>query len=1553
MGWELNVQHAVQLRDRIVAAVGSVALVVGVLGVSASPVAAATPPSPPQTPAAIGGVGTGSMTVSWKAPLTVNGSPVTAYSVATSVDGGSFTPPVAVGKLLKAVVGCPGLSVCEFRIYATNATGTSTASAAAVGSWTVPGKANIKTVTGGPTNGKATVTWTKPSSNGGKVINGYLYDVQVDGAGTWAGPFSIPSSGATSNSAELPCASSNTSGGCKYRVYALNEVGSSAVSNAVNGLWGTPNAPALVTVQPGRPGDSATITWKAPTNPGGLAVTYSYEVSADGGAFTAGPTPLPNSPTTAIVECLANTTCSYRVKASNAKGAGPASTAKSMTFSQPGGVLNVTAGIATVADLNLGTGASTVTVDWASPVNTGGEPITSYQGRACNGNCDEPASAWTSSTVVPLGMATSWRPTCPAGLVTCSYQVRAVNAKGSGPWGNSARITPFGVNSLAATPSTTAGHVNLSWSGPAESGDGIDYFVLFSCVTSTGCTDSANWSDTGVEIDPTDQSASDDCGSGVSCTYRIAPYMVYSVVSGPASSSAVAIGSALPGVPENFVAASGNTLGAVVLTWSAPLETGGFAPLDYVFTRSINGGAQSAPISTSTTGTSFTDTGCGAGNTCAYTLAAVTAVGMGEGTDPAVAEGANVPSEPLALAATPGSALGAVDVDWQAPTDDGGRSVTNYLLERSKNGGSTWTDSWNTETSLSYSDTTCGLFVSCTYRVSATNVIGTGALSGTATAIGTGLSPPLNLAAATSSATIGGVDLTWQYPADDGGSVIVGYEFRYSLNGGAFVAWASTGGGTDLELSHSCGESNTCNYEVRAYNAFGTSGQSNESAALGLTDNTAPTVVLSTPLNGSASPGAIPTISGTAGTALGDAATVTVLIKLGATVVETIAGATVEAGGTWSTTAATLADGTYTVFAQQSDWDSNTGTSATHTFTVDANAPTIVITAPHSGDVLASSGIAYGTEQAWTGTGCAAAVICGTASDAGSGVAQVTMSLRKSDTGLYWNGTSFASASQVMITATGTTSWTLPFPASNFPAGGDYVLSVSATDNAANGSSTVTSTFKIDYDLSAVVFVSPSGNDSSNGLTPTTAKLTIAAGLVTAQTTGRATVIVAAASGGTTYAALSIAGSTYGNNKTLRGGYDTSTWKRSAPGTNVATISGAGTAVLVDGKTGQTFEQLSIQGTNSGLAAASSVYGLRAINSSNVTLSRVNVTAQSGVAATATATNGTAGTSGCNGAVGVNSNTSNGSSCGGSGTAAAGYGSKGGAAGHNSSLGTAGTAGSNGGGGAVGGVGGSGGWCTTPTPGNGGGGNGGSAGAGGTAGSSGSNSATSATATWTGNNGGSGGTGGSAGGGGGGGGGGGTYCSGGEKGGRGGGGGGAGTAGTGGGGGTFGGGSFAVYAYNSTILANSASVLTASSGGAGRPGGNGGNGGSGGGGGNGQGQSKSGSGGSGGGGSGGSGGGGGGGGAGGPSISAFHTGTGSLTVDGSVTSLRSATAADGGAGGTSSGGTAGPMGVYVAGGFTGGGNNGVAGATGAAGITGAVGGSGLLCTRYAGAVCTA
>jgi hypothetical protein len=117
---------------------------------------------------------------------------------------------------------------------------------------------------------------------------------------------------------------------------------------------------------------------------------------------------------------------------------------------------------------------------------------------------------------------------------------------------------------------------------------------------------------------------------------------------------------------------------------------------------------------------------------------------------------------------------------------------------------------------------------------------------------------------------------------------------------------------------------------------------------------------------------------------------------------------------------------------------------------VDTTAPTAAITFP------AASGT-Y-TNASWN-VGCASR-ICGTASDADSGIGSVGVSIRQGS-GNYWNGSAFASATEILLTPTGTTSWSLAFPATNFPADGSYTTRAVVSDLAGNATSTSTA-FTID-----------------------------------------------------------------------------------------------------------------------------------------------------------------------------------------------------------------------------------------------------------------------------------------------------------------------------------------------------------------------------------------------------------------------------------------------------------------------------------------------------------
>jgi hypothetical protein len=152
----------------------------------------------------------------------------------------------------------------------------------------------------------------------------------------------------------------------------------------------------------------------------------------------------------------------------------------------------------------------------------------------------------------------------------------------------------------------------------------------------------------------------------------------------------------------------------------------------------------------------------------------------------------------------------------------------------------------------------------------------------------------------------------------------------------------------------------------------------------------------------------------------------------------------------------------------------NVGNQATYTSTsvakIDTTAPSITLTFPVQG---ASYSIANNGSSSWhTKSGASGACsvsdeMCGTASDAGSGVATVQISVLGAN-GKYWDGTltgggqaNFTQSSQTWVTVAGTTSWTQAWSNGAFNGTGSYTVSARANDNVGNTSSTVSATFTI------------------------------------------------------------------------------------------------------------------------------------------------------------------------------------------------------------------------------------------------------------------------------------------------------------------------------------------------------------------------------------------------------------------------------------------------------------------------------------------------------------
>ena len=175
-----------------------------------------------------------------------------------------------------------------------------------------------------------------------------------------------------------------------------------------------------------------------------------------------------------------------------------------------------------------------------------------------------------------------------------------------------------------------------------------------------------------------------------------------------------------------------------------------------------------------------------------------------------------------------------------------------------------------------------------------------------------------------------------------------------------------------------------------------------------------------------------------------------------------------------------LLEGSHTFTVYAIDFATNTSSNSTYTWSIDTTAPSSAITFP-------VDGASY--NNATFDSGCSG-TICGTAADSGSGVASVDVVLQQVDGSNYFNPVSglFDSASAIFVPATlDGSNWSLAFPATTFPAEGQYVVVSRATDLAGNAewnALAFTVSFGIDRTAPIVSLVSPANGSSTNDTTP-------------------------------------------------------------------------------------------------------------------------------------------------------------------------------------------------------------------------------------------------------------------------------------------------------------------------------------------------------------------------------------------------------------------------------------------------------------------------------------
>ncbi len=769
------------------------------LGTAALP-AWAVPPDAPGPPTASPGNAT--IDVSFAAPLSDGGSPLTGYTAScASSDGGAtgtspgLSSPITVGSLTNGKT-----YTCS--VTATNVDGTSGPSpdsGAAIPA-TVPDAPAPPSISAG--NTQITVTFSAPASNGGQPINNYTATCTSSNGGA---------TGSASNAGLVQAITvSALTNGKSYtcHVTAANVAGTSGASTDSSPAVpsGTPDAPAQPSITAGN--TQITVNFGAPPDNGSAITSYSASCTSSNGGTpnsnTGGGSPI-------VVSGLTNgSTYTCTVTATNGRGPGPASSASGSAVPANGPDAPPTPTVAR--------GNTTIDVTFGAAVNNG-SAVSAYNATCTSSDGGVTGSAGNSGAVAPIavhGLTNGKTYTCT---------VTATNGVGTGPASTpSAAVVPANAPDAPAQPGVARGapaSIAVSFAAPANNGSAI-----------TGYTASCSSSDGGAAGSMTGSASPITVPSLTNVkTYTCTVRATNGVGPGPASPPSASIVVGIPEAPAPPSVSPGT--GRVVVDFVAPADNGSAITGYTASCTSSNGGT---PGTNGGAVTPITVSGLTNGKTYTCTVTATNAAGT------SAPSSASAPVVPNLVPDAPGPATvvagnAQIVVSFGAP-DAHGYAISAYnAICTSTTGGVT-----GSHGGPSSPITVTGLTNAATYScaVTATNIIGTGAPSPASAPV-----VPFTIAAAPSvdNVTIGNASLTVSFtPHANNGAAITSFTVTcYSSRGGGFTGTAS-GPASPINVT---GLSNGWAYicEVTATNAAGTSGPSDPSPAVSVGAPAPPRIV--------------------------------------------------------------------------------------------------------------------------------------------------------------------------------------------------------------------------------------------------------------------------------------------------------------------------------------------------------------------------------------------------------------------------------------------------------------------------------------------------------------------------------------------------------------------------------------------------------------------------------------------------------------------------------------------------------------------------------------
>ncbi len=283
-----------------------------------------------------------------------------------------------------------------------------------------------------------------------------------------------------------------------------------------------------------------------------------------------------------------------------------------------------------------------------------------------------------------------------------------------------------------------------------------------------------------------------------------------------------------PGAPEDLQAVPGDK--HVSLSWDAPSDDGGGSITRYNIHRGESSGNLSYHDNVDGNTFSYNDTGLTNGQTYYYTVTAESDAGGGEFSDEVSAMPVGIPSAPHNVSAGAGDEQ--VTLSWNQPADDGGSDITGYNIYRGTASGDLSYHYGVAGNIYSYIDTGLTNDQTYYYQVSAVNTVGEGnrsdEVSVTPTSGITVPSAPRDLQASAGDEEI---TLSWDHPADDGGSDITGYNIYRGTVSGSLSLHHNVDGSTSSYVDTGLTNDQTNYYQVSAVNAAGEGAISIEESA--------------------------------------------------------------------------------------------------------------------------------------------------------------------------------------------------------------------------------------------------------------------------------------------------------------------------------------------------------------------------------------------------------------------------------------------------------------------------------------------------------------------------------------------------------------------------------------------------------------------------------------------------------------------------------------------------------------------------------------------------